>query len=108
MKPIKSMLYVSGLGLALAFGSAIAADGTGVARAAQGTVDAVTAPGKVVEGISDESKKNGPVAGAVVGTAKGTVNAVGQVVQGGAAVGVGAVETGVGVVKTVLEPVTGK
>ena len=108
MKPMKSMLCMSGLGLALVFGSAIAADETGVARAVQGTADAVTAPGKVVEGISDETKKNGPIAGAVVGTAKGTVNAAGQVVQGGAAIGVGAVETGVGVVKKVLEPVTGK
>ena len=107
MKPLKSMLYVSGLGLALVFGTAIAED-TGVARAAKGTADAVTAPAKVVEGISDETAKNGPVAGAVVGTAKGTVNAAGQVVEGGAAVGVGVVETGVGVVKKVLEPVTGK
>ena len=105
MKVIKSMLLVSGL--ALVCGGAMAED-TGVARAASGTVEAVTAPGKIVEGMSDETAKNGPVAGAVVGTAKGTVNAAGAVVQGGAAIGVGAVETGVGVVKKVLEPVTGQ
>lgn len=107
MKALKSMLYVSGLGLALVVGTAFAEE-TGVARAAEGTVEAVTAPAKVVEGISDETAKNGPVVGVVTGTAKGAVNAAGAVVEGGAAIGVGAVETGVDIVKGVLSPVTGK
>jgi len=107
MKPMKSILFVSGLGLALTFGTAMAEE-TGVARAAEGTVDAVTAPAKVIEGVAQDTQTSGPVVGTVTGATKGAVNAAGQVVQGGAAVGVGAVEAGAEVVKKVLEPVTGQ
>lgn len=108
MKYSNSILCVTGLGLALAFGSAMAADpAAGVERAAEGTVEAVTAPGKVVEGIAEDTATNGPVVGTVTGTAKGAVNAAGAVVSGAANVGVGAVEAGVGVVEKVLSPVTG-
>ncbi len=107
MTVIKHLLSASAFGLMLAIHSALAAD-TGIDRAANGTVQAVTAPVKIVEGVNDESRKNGPVSGVVVGTAKGTVNAAGAVIEGGVNVGVGAVETGVGIVKKVLEPVTGR
>lgn len=43
-------------------------------RAANGTVQAVTAPVKIVEGVNDEANRNGPVAGAVIGTTRGAVN----------------------------------
>jgi hypothetical protein len=104
MKQSQSMLCVTGLGLALFMGSALAEEGP--ARMGEGTVDAVTAPAKVVEGISEDTQEHGPVVGTVTGTTKGAVNAAGEVVKGGAKIGVGAVETGVGIVEKVLEPVT--
>lgn len=112
MKISNSILCVTGLGLALTFGTAMAAEGVeraagGVERAAGGTVEAVTAPGKIVEGVVEDTAASGPVVGTVTGVAKGTVNAAGQVVKGAASVGVGAVEAGVGVVETILSPVTG-
>lgn len=108
MKHSNSILCVTGLGLALAFGNAMAADAAaGVERAAGGTVDAVTAPAKVVEGIAEDTAAHGPVVGTVTGTTKGAVNAAGQVVKGAANVGVGAVETAAGVVEKIVEPVTG-
>jgi hypothetical protein len=73
----------------------------------EGTVEAVTSPGKIVEGVSEEAAGSGPVVGTVTGTAKGTVGAAGQAARGGAKIGVGAVETGAGVVGKVLEPLTG-
>ena len=78
------------------------AQDSGMQRAAKGTVQAVTAPVKIVEGVNDEASRNGPVAGAVVGTTRGAV------IEGGADVGIGVVETGVDVVKGVLRPVLGK
>lgn len=108
MKYSNSILCATGLGLALAFGNVLAVEpAAGVERAAEGTVDAVTAPGKIVEGIAEDTQAHGPVVGTVTGTTKGAVNAAGQVVKGAANVGVGAVETGVGVVEKVLEPLTG-
>ena len=107
MITIKHLLNAAAVGLILSTHLAVAED-TGVRRAANGTVQAVTAPVKIVEGVNDESRKNGPVAGVVVGTARGTVNAAGEVIEGGVDVGVGAVETGVGIVKKVLQPVTGR
>ena len=115
MKISNSILCVTGLGLALTFGTAMAADAAegveraagGVERAAGGTVDAVTAPGKIVEGIAEDTATSGPVVGTVTGVTKGAVNAAGQVVKGAANIGVGAVEVGVGAVETILSPVTG-
>lgn len=86
----------------------VSAQDTGMQRAANGTVQAVTAPAKIVEGVNDETNRNGPVAGAVVGTTRGAVNAAGAVIEGGVDVGIGVVETGVGVVKSVLRPMMGK
>ena len=80
----------------------------GVERMGEGAVDAVTAPGEIVEGISEDTAEHGVVAGTVTGTAKGTVKAAGEVIKGGAKLGSGAVETGAGVVKKVLEPLTGE
>ena len=95
------------LALLLSASAAMAVD-NGVQRAADGTVQAVTAPAKIVEGVQDESRRNGPLAGAVVGTAKGTLNAAGAVIEGGAGIAVGTLEATVGVVKRVVEPLTGQ
>ena len=94
------------LALLLAAGTAHAVD-NGVQRAADGTVQAVTAPVKIVEGIQQESSRNGALAGAVVGTAKGTVNAAGAVIEGGAGIAVGTLEATVGAVKRVVQPLGG-
>ena len=92
----------------LSSASAAMAVDKGVQRAADGTVQAVTAPAKIVAGVQDESRSNGPLAGAVVGTAKGTLNAAGAVIEGGAGIAVGTLEATVGVVKRVVEPLTGQ
>lgn len=97
-----------GAGSVLLCAQGVWAQDSGMQRAAKGTVQAVTAPVKIVEGVNDEASRNGPVAGAVVGTTRGAVNAAGAVIEGGADVGIGVVETGVDVVKSVLRPVLGK
>ncbi|MEM7469238.1 MAG: hypothetical protein AAF387_20465 [Pseudomonadota bacterium] len=95
--------------IALMSQGAFAVDaGEGVERMGEGAVDAVTAPGEIVEGISEDTAEHGVVAGTVTGTAKGSVKAAGEVIKGGAKLGSGAVETGAGVVKKVLEPLTGQ
>jgi hypothetical protein len=81
--------------------------GDGVRRMGEGTVDAVTSPGRIVDGVSDETSQRGPVAGTVTGTAKGSVKAAGQATKGGAKIATGAAETGAGIVKKVLEPLGG-
>ena len=86
--------------------AALAVDG-GVQRAADGTVQAVTAPVKIVEGMQEENRRNGPLAGAVVGTAKGAVNEAGAVIEGVAGIAVGTLEATVGVVKRVVQPLGG-
>lgn len=96
------------LAVVLGLSTSIALADEGVQRAADGTVQAVTAPARIVEGVQDESRRNGPVAGAVIGTAKGSLNAAGQVIEGGAGIAVGTVEATVGVVKRVVQPLTGK
>jgi hypothetical protein len=78
-----------------------AEDATKLDRVGEGTVDAVTAPGKIVEGISEDAQAHGPVVGTVTGTVKGTAKAAGQLVTGAAKIGVGAVET-------ILSPITGE
>ncbi len=106
MQIIKRVSGIVTVGLLVA-AQVASADDSGVQRAADGTVQAVTAPGKIVEGIQDENRKNGPVAGAVIGTAKGSLNAAGAVVEGGADVAVGTLEATVGAVKSVVQPITG-
>jgi hypothetical protein len=105
MTSIKSSCLA--LALLLPATAALAVD-SGVQRAADGTVEAVTAPAKIVEGVQAENRKNGPVAGAVVGTAKGTLNAAGAVIEGGAGIAVGTLEATVGVVKRVVQPLGGQ
>ena len=73
-------------------------DAEGIERVGEGTADVVTSPGQIVEGVAEETEDKGAV-GVVTGTAKGTVEAAGQAVEG-------AVDVGVGVVETVLDPVT--
>ena len=109
MVNVKSVIYATGLLLVLGPTGAFAVDAAdGVERMGDGAVDAVTAPAEIVDGISEDAEKHGPVVGTVTGTAKGTINAAGEVVKGGAKLGSGAVETGAGVVKKVLEPLTGE
>jgi hypothetical protein len=76
----------------------LADDAKGVERVGEGTKDVVTSPGQIVEGVAEETEDKG-AAGVVTGTAKGTVEAAGQAVEGAA-------EVGVGVVETVLDPLT--
>lgn len=79
--------------------ASIADDAKGPERVVEGTGEVVTSPGEIVEGVAEETEEKGAV-GVVTGTAKGTVNAAGQAVEG-------AVDVGAGVVETVLEPLTG-
>ena len=109
MAQIRSLIYTTRLVLAVGSGSAFAVDaGEGMERMGDGTVDAVTAPAEIVKGISEDVDTHGPVVGTVTGTATGTVKAAGEVIKGGAKLGSGAVETGAGVVKKILEPLTGQ
>ena len=73
-------------------------DAKGVERVGEGAEAVVTSPGEIVEGVAEETEDKGAV-GVVTGTAKGTVEAAGQAVEG-------AVDIGAGVVETVLDPVT--
>ena len=75
-----------------------AEDAKGPERVVEGTEAVVTSPGEIVEGVAEETEDKGAV-GVVTGTAKGTVNAAGQAVEG-------AVDMGAGVVETVLDPLT--
>ena len=99
MKHTLIALAVSGV-FALLPIHAIAEDATKLERMGEGTVEAVTSPGQIVEGISEDAQEHGPVVGTVTGTVKGAAKAAGQAVTGAAKVGVGAVET-------VLSPITG-
>lgn len=94
--------FIIALAASAVFGlaPAYAEDATGPERMGEGTVDAVTSPGKVVEGLAEETEKRGPVVGTVTGAVKGGAEAAGQAVKGAANVGVGAVET-------ILSPITG-
>ncbi|MGR8949011.1 MAG: hypothetical protein ACU84Q_13270 [Gammaproteobacteria bacterium] len=80
----------------------------GVNRLGDGTVDAVIAPAEIVKGIGDDAEEYGPVAGVVIGTAKGTVKAAGKVAKGGAKLAVGAVEAGAGIAAASVSPITGE
>ena len=109
MSLLRSLFYITGLILAVGMGNVLAVDaGEGVERMGDGAVDAVTAPGEIVKGIGEDVDTHGPVVGTVTGTTKGSVKAAGEVIKGGAKLGSGAVETGAGVVKKVLEPLTGE
>ena len=106
MNRLISICYITGLMLALSIGIAYAEEG--IEPVGEGAVDAVTAPGKIVEGIAEDTEAHGPVVGTVTGTTKGAVKGAAKVVEGGAKIGVDAVETTVDVVKKVLEPITGE
>jgi len=109
MNRIKVSGTATALLLVLSAGTCVAIEpADGVRRMGEGTVDAVTSPGQIVEGIQEDTAEHGAVAGTVTGTTKGTVNAAGQAVKGGAKVGVGAVETGAGIVDKALSPLTGR
>ena len=103
MTSMQLYLQFGACGLALCAQVVFAQD-SGMQRATNGTVQAVTAPVKIVDGVNDEATRNGPLAGAVVGTTRGAVNAAGAVIEGDVDVGIGVVETGVGVVQRVLRP----
>ncbi len=77
---------------ALAFSFALPAVAEeGVDRAVEGAKDTVTSPGKIVEGIDEETKEHGAV-GVVTGSIKGGANAAGKAVKGAADIGVGVIE----------------
>jgi hypothetical protein len=73
-------------------------DAKGPERVVEGTAEVVTSPGEIVEGVAEETEDKGAT-GVVTGTAKGTVNAAGQAVEGAA-------DIATGVVETVLDPLT--
>lgn len=100
MKLIPNLLLVFAFLITLPITSFAEDDPRGLERMGEGTKDAVTSPGKIVEGVSEDTEKYG-AGGAVTGTAKGSVNAAGQAAKG-------AVDVGVGAVETVLAPITGK
>lgn len=100
MKQFFIALVVSGV-VGLVPLQAMAEDATKLDRVGEGTVDTVTSPGQIVEGIAEDAEAHGPVVGTVTGTVKGTAKAAGQAVTGAAKVGVGAVET-------ILSPLTGQ
>ena len=93
------MMRILGAIAVLAFtGVSFADDAKGPERVVEGTGEVVTSPGEIVEGIAEETEDKGAV-GVVTGTAKGTVNAAGQAVEGAA-------DIATGVVETVLDPLT--
>ena len=100
MKQFFIALAVSGL-VGLLPLQAMAEEATKLNRMGEGTVDAVTSPGEIVDGIAEDAEEHGPVVGTVTGTVKGTAKAAGQAATGAAKVGVGAVET-------LLSPLTGE
>jgi hypothetical protein len=79
-------------------GVSFAEDTKGPEKVVEGTGEVVTYPGEIVEGVAEETEEKGAV-GVVTGTAKGTVNAAGQAVEGAA-------DIATGVVETVLDPLT--
>jgi len=100
MKRITNMLIAFAFFIALPMTSFSEEDTRGLERMGEGTKDAVTSPGKIVDGISEDTEKYG-AGGAVTGTVKGSVNAAGQAAKG-------AVDVGAGAVQAVLDPITGK
>ena len=71
MKRLMTITYLVGLMMALSVGTANAVDaGDGVERMGEGVVDAVTSPGKIIEGISEDTQEHGAVVGTVTGTTK--------------------------------------
>ncbi len=91
MTKLNSKLPVAVVVALLSANPALASE-HGINRAANGVADAVTSPGKVVEGMTQDAKAYGPV-GVVTGGVKGGVRAAGQLVVGAANFGIGVVET---------------
>jgi hypothetical protein len=103
----KTLTHVA-LAAAMSVGFAgFAIAGDSAEKIGTGTRSAVTAPGQILKGIEKETNEKGAVAGVAVGTAKGSVKAAEQAVEGGANVAVGAAETGANVVKGILKPLGG-
>ncbi len=100
LKRISNLLIAFAFIIALPVTSFAEEDPRGLERMGEGTKDAVTSPGKIVDGVSEDTEKYG-AGGVVTGTAKGSVNAAGQAAKG-------AVDVGVGAVQTILDPITGK
>ena len=100
MKRISNMLIAFTFFIVLPMTLFAEEDARGIERMGEGTKDAVTSPGKIVDGISEDTEKYG-AGGAVTGTAKGSVKAAGQAAKGG-------VDIGTGAVQTVLDPIRGK
>ena len=100
MKRISNLLIAFTFLIALPVTSIAEEDSRGLERMGEGTKDAVTSPGKIVDGISEDTEKHG-AGGVVTGTAKGSVNAAGQAAKG-------AVDVGTGAIQSVLDPLTGK
>ena len=86
-------ILVAGASLAIVMNASPLFAEQGVDRAVEGTVDTVTSPGQIIEGIATDAEAHGPV-GVVTGAVTGTVKAAGQAVTGAAKVGVGVVEAG--------------
>ena len=100
MKQIFIALVVSGV-VGLLPLQAIAEDASKLNRVGEGTVETVTSPGQIVEGIAEDAEEHGPVVGTVTGTVKGSAKAAGQAVEGATDIVGGAVET-------ILSPLTGE
>ena len=81
----------AGFTLALLLGAHASLAEDGVKRAVDGAVDTLTSPGKLAEGIDEETREHGAV-GVVTGSLKGGARAAGQAVKGAADVGVGVIE----------------
>jgi hypothetical protein len=82
----------AGLALVLMLGAGQIAAEQGVDRAVSGARETITSPGRVVEGIAEDTREHGAV-GVVTGSIKGGARAAGQAVKGAADVGVGVIET---------------
>ncbi len=89
MKVSKSLLAAALAATTVSF-AAVAEEG--VARVGEGVVDAVSAPANIPQQMAKDIEETDPVTGTVTGAVKGGASAAGQVVEGAAKVGVGAVE----------------
>lgn len=76
------------------------AEESGPERMGSGVEGAVTSPAEIPKSMGEDMSER-PVTGTVTGAAKGSAKTAGDAVEGGADIGVGAVET-------VIDPLTGK
>jgi hypothetical protein len=78
----------------------MAEDDRGAERMGSGVEGAVTSPAEIPKSMGEDMSER-PVTGTVTGAAKGSAKTAGDAVEGGADIGVGAVEA-------VTDPLTGK